>query len=784
MDLSALITDNFLPYEEALLNDPENESIWLDYAQAAEGNLERSIFILERAVTTLPASHNLWNAYLLLPWTDSNLDILILLYKRALTVLQDTPALWLRYIELTKKKGQAEELVNNLNLALFNLHYSHHKKLWEEFIALADSEKGSLGSSIYKRIFELQDSDNCIFSFDRCTCVLKIAQYGDIETAFQLLQRTPRTLIKNAENDSSFLSIILDILIFKKLFNDNIQFEKLASDAALDIPYNKSKYLSKIALFYSKRSEANKSRHFFNLALSLATTLKGLAFVFEKYTDYLSEDIYRLKEEGNNEVTELRIENLEFLVANQLFLVIDILLKKEPNNVDLWLERINVYRDRQMTNEVIATIINAIKSINPLETFSRNKKTLVSIWLEYANLYISLGDDATASLIFSRAVKSQYRSPDELAEIYIQWCELALMNCDEEALRIIEEVLFVTPTNADEIKYDDRGYTVQERIFKSTKLWSFYIDLLSSMGEKEGHETKLQMAYEKMMKMKIITLRLLFQYADFLLEQKEVLKCYSVYEGGILSFETPTPRFKIWKVYLTKLIQFEKNSEVVVEAFERSIESNLPGLFASEIIKDYAAYLEKRGALTKSVKLLQNGIEYLTKEIDSKYESTEGTNKIIGEKVEIYNKLYSIVKSQMKDPDLMRTILSGAVQDVHIPLPIVIELTIKFVDFEVVSGEFSRARSLYKHAASLGHPESRILSSLWARWMEFEVTHGTEQTYKDMLKYKRMVANEYEALSDFKSELNPMGFIKGDTKQKAPEFETSDPNAIDLDMDM
>lgn len=785
MDLDALITEEFLPYEEALIQDPENESIWLDYAQAAEGCLERSIFILERAVSTLSASQNLWNAYLHLPWKDSDLDTLILLYLRALRTLPDTPALWLRYIELIKQKGKKEELANALNSALFNLHYSHHKRIWEDLIELANSERGRLGCSIYKRIFDMQDSRNCALSFDRCTCVLKIAQFGDIDTALLLLDRTPRILLKNSENDSAFMSILLDILISKKHFNNGIQFEKIASDAALDISYNESKYLSKIAIFYSKRSEPKKARHFFNLALNSVTTLKGLANVFELSTNSLSEDIYSLYLNENIDCADLRIRSLELLVSNQPFLVNDILLKKEPNNVDLWLERVRIHKNKQMTNEVIATLIDAIKSINPLEAFSRNNNTLVSIWLEYANLYISLGDDATASLIYSRAVKSQYRNADELAEIYIQWCELALMTSDDEALRIIEEVLLIIPNNADEIQYDDKTHTVQERVFKSTKLWSFYIDLLSSMGESQAY--KLQMAYEEMMKLKIITLRLLFQYADFLSQKSEVHKSYSVYEAGILTFETPTPRFKLWKVYLTKLMDFEKNSEIIAEAFERCIDSKLPGQFASEIFKDYAAYLENNGSSTKCIKVLQNGIDYLTRAFSSKSQSTEDMNKIITGKTEIYNRLCIIVKSEMKDPELLRTILSGAVQDVQLPLPMVIELTIKFVDFEVENKEFTRARGLYKHAASLGHPDSRILSSIWTGWMEFEVTHGTESTYKEMLKYKRMVAKEYEALSDYKSEINPMGFVKGVAGQnhtKTPEVEVSDPNAIDLDMDM
>ena len=77
---------------------------------------------------------------------------------------------------------------------------------------------------------------------------------------------------------------------------------------------------------------------------------------------------------------------------------------------------------------------------------------------------------------------------------------------------------------------------------------------------------------------------------------------------------------------------------------------------------------------------------------------------------------------------------------------------------------------------------------IWAEWTQFEVDNGSESTYKDMLLFKRLVGKEYEAIDDYKSELNPMGFVRAEMIQKddvglGPTV-AQDPNAIEIDMDM
>lgn len=785
MDLDHLIPDQYIPFEEALLKDPKNETLWLDYVQTAEGNTQRCEFILERAVQSLPTSHNLWNLYLHLHGTDGDPEGVVSLYQRALIFLYNTPALWLRYIELLKLKNDIKQYTRALDLALFNLHASHHQEIWQLYLDLAEKERGELGVRILSQIFEMQGSKDCPLVVDRCELVLKIAQFGDLPSALKLFQDIPRAVIKNAEADSSFIGIFLDILIGSSHSTTGSLFELIASDAALDMPHNESKYLLKIATFYDKKSNSQKAQHFYNASIYLAISLKALARAFEAYTNFLDRNIKALDPKSQHEELELNLDFFENVLENQPVLANDILLKSEPNNVDLWLDRMNGYKEKGATNDVIATLIEAIKTINPLESTSRHGKSLTDIWAEYASLYTSQGDDATAKVIFLRAVKSQYKSVDDLATIYILWCELALSSSDEEALAIVEEVLFVTPSNADEIQVNDRKFTVQERVFKSSQLWAFYLDLLNSMGDSNVLKDKLDAAYNKMMSLHVITLRLLFQHADFLIEKGEFQRSCSVFEAGIAAFESPTPRQRIWKEYLTKLVKYERDSAKVVDVFEACITSKLPGHLASEIFTFYAKYLEDQGSLTRSVTISQQGLRYLTQAFSYRRNTAENCIKIIDDKYQLYKKLFSDARFKLKDSSLSRTIMTEGVQDTQLALPMIIELTIQFAQFEEMSNEFTRSRALYKHAGALAHPDNKVMAPIWTQWMQFEVNHGTEQSYKEMMKFKRTVKQEYEEMDDFKSEINPMGFVKSALEQiSVPLAETKDPNAIDLDMDM
>ena len=90
----------------------------------------------------------------------------------------------------------------------------------------------------------------------------------------------------------------------------------------------------------------------------------------------------------------------------------------------------------------------------------------------------------------------------------------------------------------------------------------------------------------------------------------------------------------------------------------------------------------------------------------------------------------------------------------------------------------------------LSNPQSPLIEPIWHNWETFELNHGNEATFKDMLRFKRKIVTEFEKDIILKNSLNPMGFVKSSQGPKVSSIaisapkEENNPDSIDLDMDM
>ena len=91
---------------------------------------------------------------------------------------------------------------------------------------------------------------------------------------------------------------------------------------------------------------------------------------------------------------------------------------------------------------------------------------------------------------------------------------------------------------------------VQARLFKSLKLWSFYVDLEESIGTVETAKA----AYDKILELRIANAQVIVNYANFLEENKYFEESFKVYERGVELFTYPVA-FEIWNIYLSKFVK-------------------------------------------------------------------------------------------------------------------------------------------------------------------------------------------------------------------------------------
>jgi pre-mRNA-splicing factor SYF1 len=91
---------------------------------------------------------------------------------------------------------------------------------------------------------------------------------------------------------------------------------------------------------------------------------------------------------------------------------------------------------------------------------------------------------------------------------------------------------------------------VQARLFKSLKLWSFYVDLEESLGTVESTKA----VYDKILELRIANAQIIVNYAAFLEENKYFEESFKVYERGVELFTFPVS-FELWNIYLSKFVK-------------------------------------------------------------------------------------------------------------------------------------------------------------------------------------------------------------------------------------
>merc|ERR1719427_1475843 len=73
----------------------------------------------------------------------------------------------------------------------------------------------------------------------------------------------------------------------------------------------------------------------------------------------------------------------------------------------------------------------------------------------------------------------------------------------------------------------------------------------------------------------------------------------------------------------------------------------------------------------------------------------------------------------------------------------------RYADMETKLGEIGRARGIYSHGSQMCDP--RLTPLYWKTWHDFEVKHGNEDTFREMLRIKRSVQAQYNTQVNFMS---------------------------------
>ncbi|KAI9053159.1 hypothetical protein LZ554_003425 [Drepanopeziza brunnea f. sp. 'monogermtubi'] len=735
-----LISEEDTIYEQDILRDPGSTKPWLAYIEFKfqHGNLQEQAFVLERACRQLPRSYKLWKMYLTLRMKHlgklnpaiykSEYAKVNALYERALILLNKMPRIWEMYLSFLLLQPIVTLTRRTFDRALRALPMTQHNRIWALYRPFANSASGQTAVIIWRRYIQIHPED----IEDFIELLIEMGHYTEAVKKYMDILNNPKFRSKNGKGHYQLWMEMVDILVGHAKTVETgdevgIDVEKIIRSGIDRFADQRGQLWSALATYWIKRGSFERARDIFEEGITTVMTVRDFTLIFDAYVEFeeaitgqLMENAAARSEKGIVDENadfdlDIRMMRFEQLMDRRPFLINDVLLRQNPNNVSEWNVRIGLWGDNKQ--EVVQAYTDAIAAVQPKKAVGRFHE----LWANYAKLYEKGGDIRNARVIMEKAVKVPFKSVAELADMWIEWAEMELRNDNfEEAVKIMAKA--VQAPKRSTVDYFDETLSPQQRVHKSWKLWSFYVDLVESVSTLE--ETKK--VYERIFELRIATPQTVVNYANLLEENKYFEESFKIYERGLDLFSYPVA-FELWNLYLTKAVDRKIGIERLRDLFEQAVEG-CPPKFAKVLYLMYGNLEEERGLARHAMRIYERATRAVSDE----------------DRADMFNFYITKSASNFGLPST-RPIYERAIA--ALPDKDARDMCMKFADMEKRLGEIDRARAIYGHASQFCDP--RTSPQFWTKWESFEVQHGNEDTFKEMLRIKRSVQAQYNTDVNF-----------------------------------
>jgi len=557
--------------------------------------------------------------------------------------------------------------------------------------------------------------------------LVELGQYTEAVKKYIDVLNNPKFRRKERKSNFQLWSEMADMIVAHakevKLGDSvGIDVEKIFRSGIERFADQRGKLWSGLATYWITKGNFESARDIFEEGITTVMTVRDFTLVFDSYAEFeesiigalmeaatLRSDKGRMDEDADSDL-DIRMMRFEQLMDRRPFLVNDVLLRQNSNNVVEWEKRVALWGDNK--KEIVQTYTDAIAAVNPKKAVGKFHE----LWVHYAKFYEEGGDLRNARIIMEKAVKVPFKSVAELAEMWCEWAEMELRN--ENFDRAVDIMAKATQApKRSTVDYFDETLSPQQRVHKSWKLWSFYVDLVESVGTLK--ETKK--VYDRIFELRIATPQTVVNYANLLEENKYFEESFKIYERGLDLFSYPVS-FELWNLYLTKAVDRKIGIERLRDLFEQAVEG-CPPKFAKVLYLMYGNLEEERGLARHAMRIYHRATKAVSDddrfEMFNFYITKSATNFGLTSTRPIYERAITVL------PDKEAR-----------------DMCLKFAEMERRLGEIDRARAIYGHASQFCDP--RTTPAFWSKWESFEVQHGNEDTFKEMLRIKRSVQAQYK----------------------------------------
>jgi len=450
---------------------------------------------------------------------------------------------------------------------------------------------------------------------------------------------------------------------------------------------------------------------------------------------------------------DLRLARLELLAARRPELLSSVALRQNPHNVGEWHRRARLFASDPRRQ--VACLTEAVRTVEAARCGAGGRP--FSLWVALAKVYERHGDVKNARAVFERAVKAgaeSYRYVDDLAAVWCEWVEMELRHKSHRAaLALVRRATGLdeeggegeggeeggegggggdarlTTATGRLTAAQERALPVQARLHRSQRLWALAADLEESLGTPESASA----AYERAMALRVATPQLVLNYAAMLAERGRWEAAFRAYERGVASLFRFPHSADLWTAYLEAFVRRYGGAKLerARDLFETCLK-DCPAEACRPYYEAYARLEEAHGLARRAMDVYERALAAVPK---------DQRGAVVD--------LYLARAAQLFGVPKLREVYEAAIESApprDLPDADVRRLCAAFAALEARLGEVDRARGVFAHGSHLADPRLPASAAYWDAWRAFEVAHGNEDTFREMLRLKRSVAASFATL--------------------------------------
>lgn len=749
-----------------------------DYLQLNKDLCRIRIFVGQRAVQLLPGSYKIWRNHLQFQVKHlANSKLIQASFEDCLKRLHKMPRLWMDYLEYVQKDENFTDITQwrrLVNRALMSLPVTQHSKVWTVVLQVLEKTLQLPSETVVRMLRRYSMLDPTYRSNFAKLCV-SLERPAEAALLYLELLNDPTTLSTQKfdlwmtfsdlvclhpqacrQVGINFEALVRGALHPQKGIEEieEVEEEDTPSPSAtkLNLGEMEGTLWAKLASYFVRLGEFDMARSVYEEAMESVSRVRDFSILFDAYSQ-LEEGVLEVamaqagedEEEKENDAPantqnddldillgndadktnsasvdmEWALSRAEHLTARRPLLLNLVLLKQNPHNVGEWLTRAQLYQKQGQINMAVASLQESLKKVHASKAVNGSPGQLV---LELVKLYEEeLQNVDKARQLLERICQEweyRFRHVEDMATCHATWIELELRQEKwEEALSLARQA--VAPPSI----LDGPNAKVAKGLPKSLRLWDLLLDLEESLGTAATTKD----SYNRAMELKVATPMHILNYCSFLKDQKYFEESFGAYERGVELFQFPGAKV-LWTSYLQNFIERYQGTKVerVRDLFERCLES-CPPEDCSDFYLMNGDFEEQHGLTKRALGVFKAMCQKVPD--DDKFTAYQlyiaKTTKYLG--VTATRDVYQEAIAALKDDQASA------------------KLCLDFAKMESSLQEVDRARGVLTYGAQMADP--RRNPEYWTTWHDFEVAHGNEETFREMLRIKRSVQASFSTVN-------------------------------------